>query len=84
MLPRHGPRAARRAVGGPARPVPGGRPAEEFVTFTNLIVVHINGEQISLVGEIRLLGLTIDRKLTFIPNVAKACKKATNIYKGLA
>ncbi|GBP78444.1 Putative 115 kDa protein in type-1 retrotransposable element R1DM [Eumeta japonica] len=47
-------------------------------------VVHMNGEQISLVGEIRLLGLTIDRKLTFVPHVAKACKKATNIYKGLA
>ncbi|GBP14607.1 Putative 115 kDa protein in type-1 retrotransposable element R1DM [Eumeta japonica] len=47
-------------------------------------VVHINGEQISLVGEIRLLGLTIDRKLTFIPHVAKACKKTANIYKGLA
>ncbi|GBP91350.1 Putative 115 kDa protein in type-1 retrotransposable element R1DM [Eumeta japonica] len=47
-------------------------------------VVQMNSEQISLVGEIRLLGLTIDRKLTFIPHVAKACKKATNIYKGLA
>ncbi|GBP48764.1 Putative 115 kDa protein in type-1 retrotransposable element R1DM [Eumeta japonica] len=47
-------------------------------------VVHMNGEQISLVGEIRLLGLTIDIKLTFIPHVAKACKKAINIYKGLA
>ncbi|GBP82536.1 Putative 115 kDa protein in type-1 retrotransposable element R1DM [Eumeta japonica] len=47
-------------------------------------VVHMNGEQIGLVGEIRLLGLTIDRKLTFVPHVAKACKKATNIYKGLA
>ncbi|GBP65862.1 Putative 115 kDa protein in type-1 retrotransposable element R1DM [Eumeta japonica] len=46
-------------------------------------VVHMNGEQISLVGEIRLLGLIIDRKLTFVPHVAKACKKATNIYKGL-
>ncbi|GBP91972.1 Putative 115 kDa protein in type-1 retrotransposable element R1DM [Eumeta japonica] len=46
-------------------------------------VVHMNGEQISLVGEIRL-GLTIDRKLTFISHVAKACKKAINIYKGLA
>ncbi|GBP86667.1 Putative 115 kDa protein in type-1 retrotransposable element R1DM [Eumeta japonica] len=46
--------------------------------------VHMNGKQISLVGEIRLLVLTIDRKLTFIPKVAKACKKATNIYKGLA
>ncbi|GBP10181.1 Retrovirus-related Pol polyprotein from type-1 retrotransposable element R1 [Eumeta japonica] len=47
-------------------------------------VVHMNGEQISLVGEIRLLGLTIDRKLTFIPHDAKTCKKAINIYKGLA
>ncbi|GBP51310.1 Putative 115 kDa protein in type-1 retrotransposable element R1DM [Eumeta japonica] len=47
-------------------------------------VVHMNGEQMSLVGEIRLLGLTIDRKLTFVPHVAKACKKASNIYKGLA
>ncbi|GBP24118.1 Probable RNA-directed DNA polymerase from transposon BS [Eumeta japonica] len=47
-------------------------------------VVHMNGEQIGLVGEIRLLGLTIDRKLTFTPHVAKACKKAINIYKGLA
>ncbi|GBP97547.1 Putative 115 kDa protein in type-1 retrotransposable element R1DM [Eumeta japonica] len=47
-------------------------------------VMHMNGEQINLVGEIHLLGLTIDRKLTIIPHVAKACKKATNIYKGLA
>ncbi|GBP54616.1 hypothetical protein EVAR_35878_1 [Eumeta japonica] len=44
----------------------------------------MNGEQISLVGEIRLLGLIIDRKLTFILHVAKACKNATNIYKSLA
>ncbi|GBP26664.1 Putative 115 kDa protein in type-1 retrotransposable element R1DM [Eumeta japonica] len=44
----------------------------------------MDGEQISLIGEIHLLGLTIDRKLTFIPHVTKACKKATNIYKGLA
>ncbi|GBP59425.1 hypothetical protein EVAR_80752_1 [Eumeta japonica] len=35
-------------------------------------VVHINEEKISLVGEIRLLGLTIDRKLTFTPHVAKS------------
>ncbi|GBP93126.1 hypothetical protein EVAR_68641_1 [Eumeta japonica] len=47
-------------------------------------VVHMNGEQISLVGEIRLLGLTIDRKLMFISHVAKACKKASNTYKSLA
>ncbi|GBP61462.1 Putative 115 kDa protein in type-1 retrotransposable element R1DM [Eumeta japonica] len=47
-------------------------------------VVHMDGEQISLVGEIRLLALTIDNKLTFIPHVAKACEKAANIYKDLA
>ncbi|GBP14592.1 Putative 115 kDa protein in type-1 retrotransposable element R1DM [Eumeta japonica] len=47
-------------------------------------VVHMNGEKISLIDEIRLVGLTIDRKLTFIPHVAKACKKAVNIYKGSA
>ncbi|GBP01688.1 hypothetical protein EVAR_101071_1 [Eumeta japonica] len=44
----------------------------------------MNGEQISLVGEIRLLGLTIDRNLTFIFHVAKACKKTANICKGLS
>ncbi|GBP06537.1 hypothetical protein EVAR_69643_1 [Eumeta japonica] len=44
-------------------------------------VLHMNGEYISLVGKILLLGLTIDRKLKFIPHVAKACNKATNIYK---
>ncbi|GBP30780.1 hypothetical protein EVAR_82522_1 [Eumeta japonica] len=48
------------------------------------LVVHMNGEQISLVGEIRLLGLIIDRKLTSILPVAKAYKNATNIYKDLA
>ncbi|GBP65854.1 hypothetical protein EVAR_85122_1 [Eumeta japonica] len=34
--------------------------------------------------EIRLLGLTIDKRLTFTPHVAKACKKTANIYKGIA
>ncbi|GBP57367.1 hypothetical protein EVAR_27397_1 [Eumeta japonica] len=48
------------------------------------LVVHMNGEKISLVGEIRLHGQTIDRKLTFIPLVAKTCKKAANIYRVLA
>ncbi|GBP47709.1 hypothetical protein EVAR_14240_1 [Eumeta japonica] len=47
-------------------------------------VVHMNGEYISTVGEICLLGQTMDRKLMFIPYIAKACKKAINIYKGLA
>ncbi|GBP78439.1 Putative 115 kDa protein in type-1 retrotransposable element R1DM [Eumeta japonica] len=39
---------------------------------------------IALVDEIRLLGLMIDKRLTFVPHVSKACKKATNIYKGIA
>ncbi|GBP90788.1 Putative 115 kDa protein in type-1 retrotransposable element R1DM [Eumeta japonica] len=39
---------------------------------------------IALVDEIRLLGLTIDKRLTFVPHVSKACKKAANIYKGIA
>ncbi|GBP39695.1 hypothetical protein EVAR_25519_1 [Eumeta japonica] len=47
-------------------------------------VVHMNGEQTSLVSEIRLFSPTIDRKLTFILHVTKACKKAANIYNGLA
>ncbi|GBP00743.1 hypothetical protein EVAR_76972_1 [Eumeta japonica] len=46
-------------------------------------VVHMDGEQINQVGEIRFLGLTIDRKVTFIPHVVKAFKQATKIYKGL-
>ncbi|GBP26930.1 hypothetical protein EVAR_95716_1 [Eumeta japonica] len=51
-------------------------------------IVHINDEQISLIGEIRFLDLTLNRKLTFAKvrssHVAKACVKATNIYRGLA
>ncbi|GBP24875.1 Putative 115 kDa protein in type-1 retrotransposable element R1DM [Eumeta japonica] len=47
-------------------------------------VVHINCDQISLIGQIRLLDLTIDRKLTFIPHVVNACKKTANVYKELS
>ncbi|XP_037966921.2 uncharacterized protein LOC119692015 [Plutella xylostella] len=39
---------------------------------------------IELVNEIKILGLIIDRKLTFQSHVAYVCKKAINIYKGLA
>ncbi|GBP28046.1 Putative 115 kDa protein in type-1 retrotransposable element R1DM [Eumeta japonica] len=46
--------------------------------------IHMGNTTIALADEIRLLGLTIDKKLTFIPRVYKACKKATNIYKGIA
>ncbi|GBP45066.1 Putative 115 kDa protein in type-1 retrotransposable element R1DM [Eumeta japonica] len=47
-------------------------------------ITRMGNTQIALVGEIRLLGLTIDQRLTFTPHVAKACKKAANIYKGIA
>ncbi|GBP56856.1 Putative 115 kDa protein in type-1 retrotransposable element R1DM [Eumeta japonica] len=39
---------------------------------------------IALVDEIRLLALTMNKRLTFIAHVSKACKKAANIYKGIA
>ncbi|GBP24847.1 Putative 115 kDa protein in type-1 retrotransposable element R1DM [Eumeta japonica] len=47
-------------------------------------VIRMGNTEISLVDEIRLLGLTIDKGLTFTPHVAKACKRAANIYKGIA
>ncbi|GBP56896.1 hypothetical protein EVAR_41645_1 [Eumeta japonica] len=34
-------------------------------------VVHMHGEQLSLIDEIRFLGLTTDKKLMFIPHCAK-------------
>ncbi|GBP72434.1 hypothetical protein EVAR_7093_1 [Eumeta japonica] len=50
----------------------------------NNAVLHVNSEKINLVGKICLLYLTIDRKLTFILHVVKACEKAINIYKEIA
>ncbi|GBP92813.1 Putative 115 kDa protein in type-1 retrotransposable element R1DM [Eumeta japonica] len=47
-------------------------------------VIRMGNTEIALVDEIRLLGLTIDKGLTFIPHVAKACKRAASIYKGIA
>ncbi|GBP54248.1 hypothetical protein EVAR_36463_1 [Eumeta japonica] len=44
-------------------------------------VIRMGNIEIALVDEIRLLGLTIDKRLTFTP---KACKKAANIYKSIA
>ncbi|GBP65877.1 Putative 115 kDa protein in type-1 retrotransposable element R1DM [Eumeta japonica] len=47
-------------------------------------VIRISNTEIALVDEIRLLGLTINKRLTFTPHVVKACKKAANIDKGIA
>ncbi|GBP54225.1 Putative 115 kDa protein in type-1 retrotransposable element R1DM [Eumeta japonica] len=49
----------------------------------NVPTVHMGNTIIALMDEIRLLGLTIDKRLTFIPHVANACKRAANIYKGI-
>ena len=46
--------------------------------------LFMSGATINLVEEIKLLGLVIDRKLTFKSHVITQCKKATNIYKQLA
>ncbi|KAJ0178430.1 hypothetical protein K1T71_006253 [Dendrolimus kikuchii] len=40
--------------------------------------------KLSLVSEMKILGLNIDRNLSFIPHVAAVCKKSANIYKQLA
>ncbi|GBP32083.1 Putative 115 kDa protein in type-1 retrotransposable element R1DM [Eumeta japonica] len=47
-------------------------------------IIRMGNTEIVLVDKIRLLGLTIDKRLTFTPHVDKACKKAANIYKGIA
>ncbi|GBP36366.1 Putative 115 kDa protein in type-1 retrotransposable element R1DM [Eumeta japonica] len=46
-------------------------------------VIRMGNTENALVDEICLLGLTIYKRLTFTPLVAKACKKAANIYKGI-
>lgn len=46
--------------------------------------VHMGGRDIRLVDEIKLLGLTMDRKLTFNSHVSNVCRRVTNIYKQLA
>ncbi|XP_047527286.1 uncharacterized protein LOC125064341 [Vanessa atalanta] len=47
-------------------------------------VIHMAGTQLSLVTEIKLLGLIIDSKLSFNAHVAATCKKAAEINKQLA
>lgn len=47
-------------------------------------VLHMSGTQLNLVKEVKLLGLTIDSKLTFNAHVSATCKRAADIYKQLA
>ncbi|KAJ2939996.1 hypothetical protein O0L34_g14027 [Tuta absoluta] len=47
-------------------------------------VIRMGGVTIQVVDEIKLLGLTIDKKLTFNSHVAQVCRKAANIYRQLA
>ncbi|XP_063827121.1 uncharacterized protein LOC135076627 [Ostrinia nubilalis] len=47
-------------------------------------ILSMGGGDIALSKEIKLLGLTIDEKLTFNSHVANVCRKALNIYKQLA
>ncbi|XP_069365327.1 uncharacterized protein [Maniola hyperantus] len=46
--------------------------------------LKMNGTEILLTKEIKILGLTIDEKLTFNKHVANTAVKALNIYKQLA
>lgn len=46
--------------------------------------MQMGGTDIQMVDEIKLLGLTIDKKLTFNSHVSRICKKAANLYKQLA
>lgn len=46
--------------------------------------IYMAGTRLNLVEEIKLLGLIIDRKLTFNAHVTATCKKTADIYKQLA
>lgn len=46
--------------------------------------LNMSGNRLNLVTEIKLLGLIIDRNLTFKTHVTANCKKAADIYKQLA
>lgn len=44
----------------------------------------MGGDAVGMTTELKLLGVTIDAKLTFNQHVANACKKGIGIYKQLA
>lgn len=61
----------------------------QAITITNKIkfdTPHLvmGGIRVDMSPEIKILGLTIDNKLTFNTHVNNICKKATNIYKQLS
>lgn len=47
-------------------------------------VIRMGGRDIKFVEEIKILGIIIDKKLTFNNHISYACRKAANIYKYLA
>ncbi|KAG6452350.1 hypothetical protein O3G_MSEX007586 [Manduca sexta] len=47
-------------------------------------ILRMGGVDIGMSNEIKVLGLTIDRKLTFNSHVSQACRKAAGLYKMLA
>lgn len=46
--------------------------------------LHMGGQKINLVDEIKILGVIIDSKLTFNRHVQQICKKSIDIFKQLA
>lgn len=46
--------------------------------------LRMGGIDIGMSREIKILGLTLDDKMTFNTHVAKVCKKAANLYKHLS
>ncbi|KAJ2946800.1 hypothetical protein O0L34_g12863 [Tuta absoluta] len=46
--------------------------------------INMAGTEIIMVEDIKILGLTIDHKLSFEKHVTNICRKATNLYKQLA
>lgn len=47
-------------------------------------IMSMGGKTINIVDEIKLLGLTIDKKLTFNSHISNICKKSSGIYNQLS
>ncbi|GBP55983.1 Putative 115 kDa protein in type-1 retrotransposable element R1DM [Eumeta japonica] len=50
----------------------------------DLPIIRMAGKPIELVNVLKVLGLTIDKSLTFKTHVAAICRRVTDIYKQLA
>ncbi|KAJ2947205.1 hypothetical protein O0L34_g16913 [Tuta absoluta] len=46
--------------------------------------IHMDGTNIQMVEEVKILGLTIDSKLTYETHVTNICRKATKLYNQLS